>query len=300
MQKASNFTVALQHSGVETTNCYNGAVVPILIVRFDPHRAEKPRQLDFGRAACRIQYLWGIRRARVPLGSCAINRPDWRAGLRSYGGRKLRTVCAGLLALALASCAPSASGGDGNEAQAASDQPSILDLLKTGDIASCAHPNVMALFNDNSRISFEDAQKRFSLTRDQYDAVEPTELSFTNISATNANKDILEVQCEANLKVFGQDQTVTYSVRPESGGPGIVVSSDQTIAQIMALNKAAHMRALAMVVPMPREVAAPSTQSGETSGDPVGEAQPATEAPMSAYEKAKAALDQRETASGNH
>lgn len=84
-------------SGVSHATCYICCVVPIFVVRFDPHSCGQTEALDFGRAACRIQHLRGIRRARV-LRSCATNRPDFRAGSRGHGGRILR----GIFVLALA------------------------------------------------------------------------------------------------------------------------------------------------------------------------------------------------------
>jgi hypothetical protein len=199
------------------------------------------------------------------------------------------------MALALAGC--KRVDANGNDV-ADQDQPQILDLLREGDIAACAHPAVINIFMDNSRVSFDDAQKRFALTRDQYDAVEPDAISFGEISTTKTNKDIAEVECEANLTAMGHNLgAVKFSVRPAAAGNGIVASYDDTIGKVLYLAKADHESALKSAMPKapppPAQSAGPTPEAWNRAGDE-GEPEQAPAAdnptPATAYDKAKAAL----------
>lgn len=225
----------------------------------------------------------------------SIRRAAIQFGLRICGGGKLRITYVGLMALALAGCKRvDANGNDIAE----SDQPQILDLLREGDIAACAHPAVMSVFKDNSRVPFEEAQQKLSLTRDQYDAVALDDFSFKEISTTKADKAIAEVQCEANLYAIDHNLgVVRYSVRPSSAGDGIVVSYDENIGQMLSLAKLDHANALKSAVPKapspPAQSAGPTTEAWNRAGDE-GEPEQApaadTTTPATAYDKAKAAL----------
>lgn len=282
----------LSASGIAPGTCYIGHAAPIVDVRSGPRCAETSgNSTSVGRPA---EYnTFGEYAGRVPLGSRASNRPDYRAGLRNCGGRRLRIICTGLMALALTACAPTA--GTGNEAEAASDAPPILDLLASGDITACAHPAVMSVFEENSRVSFEDARQKLSLTRDQYDAVAPDDFSFKEISTTKANKEIAEVQCEANLYAVDHNLgVVKYSVRPSSAGDGIIVSYDENIGKMLFLAKLDHENALKRTVPtasQPIEQSAPAEDSDTTTTTTTvpqaSEGEPAT-----SYDRAKAALDE--------
>ncbi|WP_157783584.1 hypothetical protein [Rhizorhabdus wittichii] len=199
-----------------------------------------------------------------------------------------RTISAGLLALALAGCVPT---GDGNTDDTAEAPPPILDLLASGDIAACAHPAVMSVFEGNSRVSFEEAEKKLSLTRDQYDAVEPDSIELKEISTTKANKDIAEVKCEANLYAMGHKVgPVEYTVRPQATGDGIVVWFDGTLGGAMELAKLDHESALKRAVPKPAEPAAPVAATDTPSASDTDASEASEPAPMTPYEKAKAAL----------
>jgi len=192
------------------------------------------------------------------------------------------------MALALAAC--TAVDGDDNGQNSVSEPEPILDLLASGDITACAHPAVLSIFEENSRVSFEEAEKALSLTRDQYDAVGPDDFSLTEVSTVEANKDIAEVKCEANLNVMGHNLgVVKYSVRPRSSGDGIVVSFDGTLGQAMALAKNDHVSGLKSAAPKPREQRAAVVVRDEPSGG--ADPSPAIEEPpVSAYDKARAAL----------
>ncbi len=281
-------------SGVIAAACYNGRVAPILVVRGGPRHAEtRGNSTSVGRPA---EYkTLGKYAGRVFLWLRATNRPGCRAGLRRHGGRKLRTISVGLMAFALASCAPTGGGTSGNEG-AEDIQPQILDLLHAGDISACAHPAVIDIFLSNSRMSFAEAHKALSVTHDQYDAAEAAEISFSEISTTKVNKDIAEVQCEANLHAIGQVFPVKYSVRPSSAGDGIVVSYDETIRDAMALAKFSHRNEMSRAMAPAPSVQPVPTQAPDTVVNE--EPEPPQPSPPTPYERAQAALGDDSSSSG--
>ncbi len=240
--------------------------------------------------------IWGISGAvtaldvRGPGGGMADLLHELFRGLRTVRSRRSLSTNVGVpigMALALASCAPSNSSNDVGAEESA---PPILDLLTSGDITACAHPVVMDFFRDNSRVSFEEAQKQLSITQDQYDAVAPDELALDNISTVKVSKDIAEVKCNANLVLNGRQLgLVEYAMRPAASGDGVVFHYDGLLNQAIAETKSDHMYQLSRTVP---QKAAPIRQSAASAEpSPTDEQQAEPPAPASDYDKAKAALE---------
>lgn len=273
-------------ASIMRSSCYNGGVGPTFIRRAGPHFAVSTgNSTSVGRPAEYNTLGEYAGRVRPVLARDEPTRLAGRSG-RAWGN-ELRTICVSAMALALAAC--TSVDNDGNGQDAASEPAPILDLLASGDITACAHPAVLSIFDENSQVSFEEAQKKLSLTRDQYDAVGPDDFSLTDVSAAEANKDIAEVKCEANLHVMGHNLgVVRYAVRPQSSGEGIVASFDPTLGQAMALAKSDHMSALESAAPKPRKQSATVVRDEPSDGaDP---APASEEPPVSAYDKARAAL----------
>ena len=275
-------------SSIVSSTCYIGCVVPTFVRRSGPRNAVSPgNSTSVGRPA---EYKTsGEYAGRVPTGLTRDKPTRLRAGSRRHGGRTLRAILMGAMALALAGCAK-VEGGDDNTIELGTIAPPIADMLEVGDIAACTHPDVIAVFQENSRVTFAEARAKLSITRDQYDAVEPVEIEFKETSASAVNKDIAEVKCTANIYAMGRNTGfVEYAVRPDASGRGFVIVYDDKIGGIIALAKLDHMNELERAIPNPA-LPSPSPSNQGSGADTGGAAEPQPAISGTDFEKAQAAL----------
>jgi hypothetical protein len=125
--------------------------------------------------------------------------------------------CMVALTLALAACDQVA---DGDRAAV----PPVDELLRSGDPRVCADADAQKLAAQlvGQQVPFAD-YKQFEEAGGR--------IPFTEISATDVNRDISEVTCSANLNVGEQKFPLKFKVRPaldEGGGSSSKLSTSRT------------------------------------------------------------------------